>query len=60
MEHLISRLSIRFRLFLGYSLLGGLLLGVVAVSWLTLNHVQSNAKLIIEMYEPQVDRMTRV
>lgn len=60
MLHLISRLSIRFRLFLGYSLLGGLLLGVVSVSWLTLNHVQSNAKLIIDMYEPQVDRMTRV
>jgi signal transduction histidine kinase/CheY-like chemotaxis protein len=60
MKKMISRLSIRFRLLLGFWLLGSLLLGVVAVSWLTLNHVQSNAEQIIDMYEPQVDRMTRV
>ncbi len=60
MRHFFSRLSIRFRLLLGFGLMGSLLAGVVSVSWLTLNHVQSNAKLIIDMYEPQVDRMTRV
>jgi signal transduction histidine kinase/CheY-like chemotaxis protein len=60
MKNLFSRLSIRFRLLLGFWLLGSLLLGVVAVSWWTLNHVQSNAEQIIDMYEPQVDRMTRV
>jgi signal transduction histidine kinase len=60
MKNLITRLSIRFRLLLGFWLLGSLLLGVVAVSWWTLNHVQSNAEQIIDMYEPQVDRMTRV
>jgi len=60
MRDFFSRLSIRFRLLLGFALLGSLLLGVVSVSWLTLNHVQSNAQLIIDMYEPQVDRMTRV
>jgi len=60
MKNLISRLSIRFRLLLGFWLLGSLLFGVVVVSWLTLNHVQSNAQQIIDMYEPQVDRMTRV
>jgi signal transduction histidine kinase/CheY-like chemotaxis protein len=60
MKNLISRLSIRFRLLLGFWLLGTLLLGVLAVSWWTLNHVQSNAQQIIDMYEPQVDRMTRV
>jgi signal transduction histidine kinase/ActR/RegA family two-component response regulator len=60
MRDFFSRLSIRFRLLLGFGLLGSLLLGVLSVSWLTLNHVQSNAQLIIDMYEPQVDRMTRV
>ena len=60
MRNFFSRLSIRFRLLLGFGLLGTLLLGVITVSWLTLNHVQSNAHQIIDMYEPQVDRMTRV
>lgn len=60
MKSFLSRLSIQFRLALGFGLLGVLLLGVVAVSWLTLNRVQSNAQQIIDMYEPQVDRMTRV
>lgn len=60
MKDLISRLSIRFRLLFGFWLLGIFLLGVLAVSWWTLNHVQSNAQQIIDMYEPQVDRMTRV
>lgn len=40
--------------------MGSLLFAVVMVSWWTLNHVQSSAKQIIDMYEPQVDRMTRV
>ncbi len=60
MKKLLSRLSIRFRLMLGFGLLGALLIGVLAVSWWTLNHVQSSAQQIIDMYEPQVDRMTRV
>ncbi len=60
MNKLISSLSIRFRLLLGFWLLGTLLLAVVSVSWWTLNHVQSGAQQIIDMYEPQVDRMTRV
>jgi|GEM_PF-2067685 len=60
MKNLIARLSIRFRLLMGFWILGTFLLGVLAVSWWTLNHVQSNAQLIIDMYEPQVDRMTRV
>jgi signal transduction histidine kinase/CheY-like chemotaxis protein len=60
MKSFISRLSIRFRLLMGFGLVGLLLLGVVAVSWLTLNQVQSHAQQIIDMYEPQVDRMTRV
>ena len=60
MKSFFSRLSIRFRLISGFGLLGTLLLVVVAVSWLTLNQVQSQAQLITEMYEPQVDRMTRV
>jgi signal transduction histidine kinase len=60
MKSFISRLSIRFRLLMGFGLMGSLLMGVVAVSWLTLNQVQSHAQQIIDMYEPQVDRMTRV
>ncbi len=60
MTKFFSRLSIRFRLLMGFGLLGALLLGTVSVSWLTLNLVQSNAQQIIDMYEPQVDRMTRV
>lgn len=53
-------LSIRFRLVFGFSLLGLLLACVVAVSWFTLNKVQSHAQQITDMFEPQVDRMTRV
>jgi signal transduction histidine kinase len=60
MNTLFSRLSIRFRLLIGFGLMSCLLFVVVMVSWWTLNHVQSNAKQIIDMYEPQVDRMTRV
>ena len=60
MNTLFSRLSIRFRLLIGFGLMSSLLFAVVMVSWWTLNHVQSNAKQIIDMYEPQVDRMTRV
>jgi signal transduction histidine kinase/ActR/RegA family two-component response regulator len=45
---------------LGFFTLGFLLSLVVLVSWFTLNHVQSLAKQIIEKYEPQVDRMTKV
>jgi signal transduction histidine kinase/CheY-like chemotaxis protein len=60
MNTLFSRLSIRFRLLIGFGLMGSLLFAVVMVSWWTLNHVQSSAKQIIDMYEPQVDRMTRV
>ena len=60
MKNFFSRLSIRFRLLLGFGLLGSLLMGVLTVSWWTLNHVQSSAQQIIDMYEPQVDRMTRV
>lgn len=60
MKSFFSRASIRFRLLMGFGLLGSLLLGVVVVSWLTLNQVQSHAQHIIDMYEPQVDRMTRV
>ena len=60
MTSFFSRLSIRFRLVSGFGLLIALLVVVVAVSWLTLNHVQSKARMIIDMYEPQVDRMTRV
>lgn len=60
MKTLFSRLSIRFRLLIGFGLMGSLLFGVVSVSWWTLNHVQSSAQQIIDMYEPQVDRMTRV
>ncbi len=44
----------------GFGLLCALLFMVVAISWLTLNRVQSHAQQIIELYEPQVDRMTRV
>lgn len=60
MNTVFSRLSIRFRLLMGFGMLGSLLLGTVAVSWWTLNLVQANAQQIIDMYEPQVDRMTRV
>jgi signal transduction histidine kinase/CheY-like chemotaxis protein len=60
MKSVISRLSLRFRLLMGFGLMGTLLMGVVAVGWLTLNQVQSHAQQIIDMYEPQVDRMTRV
>jgi signal transduction histidine kinase len=60
MKSFFSRLSISTRLLMGFSLTGSLLMGVVAVSWLTLNQVQSHAQHIIDMYEPQVDRMTRV
>ena len=60
MNIFISRLSIRFRLLIGFGLMGSLLFAVVMVSWWTLHHVQSSAKQIIDMYEPQVDRMTRV
>lgn len=60
MANAFSRLSIRFRLLMGFGMLGALLLSTVAVSWWTLNLVQANAQQIIDMYEPQVDRMTRV
>lgn len=60
MKSFFSRLSIRFRLLMGFGLMGSLLMGVVTVGWLTLNQVQSHAQQIIDMYEPQVDRMTRV
>ena len=60
MNAFFTRLSIRLRLLIGFGLMGVLLFGVVSVSWWTLNHVQSSAKQIIDMYEPQVDRMTRV
>lgn len=60
MTSVISRLSLRFRLLMGFGLMGTLLMGVVTVGWLTLNQVQSHAQQIIDMYEPQVDRMTRV
>ena len=60
MTSVISRLSLRFRLLMGFGLMGSLLMGVVAVGWFTLNQVQSHAQQIIDMYEPQVDRMTRV
>lgn len=60
MTSVISRLSLRFRLLMGFGLMGTLLMGVVAVGWFTLNQVQSHAQQIIDMYEPQVDRMTRV
>jgi len=52
--------TIKFRIMLGFFTLGFLLSLVVLVSWFTLNHVQSLAKQIIEKYEPQVDRMTKV
>ncbi len=60
MTSFFSRLSIRFRLVSGFGLLGALLAVVATVSWLTLVQVQSKARMIIDMYEPQVDRMTRV
>lgn len=60
MNKKLSPLSIRFRLLFGFSLLGLLLVSVVAVSWFTLNRVQSHAQQITDMFEPQVDRMTRV
>ncbi len=60
MNAFFTRLSIRLRLLIGFALMGILLFGVVSVSWWTLNHVQSSAQQIIDMYEPQVDRMTRV
>lgn len=59
MKSLIATLSIRFRLLFGFSLLAMLVIFIVTVSWVTLNHVQSQAQQIIDMYEPQVDRMTR-
>lgn len=60
MNKKFSPLSIRFRLLFGFSVLGLLLVSVVAVSWFTLNQVQSHAKQITDMFEPQVDRMTTV
>jgi len=60
MTSFFSRSSIRFRLVSGFGLLGALLVAVVAVSWLTLDQVQSRARMTIDLYEPQVDRMTRV
>lgn len=59
MKKYFANLSIRFRLLLGFALLGFLLVGIAALSWLALNKVQSHAEQIIEMFEPQVDRMTR-
>ncbi|RAU18003.1 hypothetical protein DN062_09440 [Nitrincola tibetensis] len=59
MKKYFANLSIRFRLLLGFALLGFFLIGVAALSWLALNKVQSHAEQIIEMFEPQVDRMTR-
>lgn len=59
MKKYFANLSIRFRLLLGFALLGFFLVGVAALSWLSLNKVQSHAEQIIEMFEPQVDRMTR-
>ncbi len=58
--NIFNQRSIKFRIMLGFVTLGFLLLVIVLASWFTLNHVQSLAKQIIEKYEPQVDRMTKV
>ena len=60
MKTSFSQRSIRFRLLSGFGLLGAILVGVLAVSWLTLDKVQLQAQQITAKYEPQVDRMTRV
>jgi len=60
MKSSLSPLSIRARLLSGFGFLVALLASVIAVSWLTLDHVQSRAERIMAKYEPQVDRMAQV
>lgn len=60
MNTTFAQRSIRFRLLSGFGLLGAILVGVLVVSWLTLDKVQLQAQQITAKYEPQVDRMTRV
>ena len=43
MKTSFSQRSIRFRLLSGFGLLGAILVGVLAVSWLTLDKVQLQA-----------------
>ncbi len=57
---LFNQRTIKFRIILGFFTLGLLLSVAVLVSWFTLNHTQSLTKKIIDKYEPQVDRMTKV
>lgn len=52
------RNSIRFRLMLSLGLLVLLLLGVMALSWFTLDHVQSRAQKVSTAIVPQIDRIS--
>jgi len=45
---------------LNFGLLFALVLGAMAVTWLTLNQIQTQAERIIERYEPQVSRVSQV
>ena len=55
-----ARLPIRTKLMLNFGLLFALVLGAMAVTWLTLNQIQTQAERIIERYEPQVSRVSQV
>jgi len=54
------RQSIRFKLMSSFGLFIPLLLGVMALSWFTLDHVQSRARMIADHGVLQVNRITEV
>jgi methyl-accepting chemotaxis protein len=53
-------MPIRLKLLINFGLLFALALGTVTTTWFTLNHLQSQAQRIIDIYEPQVSRVSQV
>lgn len=55
-----ARMPIRLKLLLNFGLLFALVLSAMAITWVTLNYLQSQAQRIIDSYEPQVSRVSQV
>ena len=55
-----ARMPIRTKLLINFGLLFALVLSAMAITWITLNYLQSQAQRIIDNYEPQVSRVAQV
>lgn len=55
-----SRVPIRTQLIIDFGLLFALVAGILAVTWLTLNHLEAQGRRIIDNFEPQVSRVSQV